>query len=112
MPIGRFGKACRLSVKSLRNYDASGLLPASFVDPRSGYRYYRLEQLARANGIRSLRLVEMPLDRIKAVLDGADSDALLRAHLAELLGQQEEYARMVHELRHLISRRTSRCRTT
>lgn len=61
MPIGRFAKASRLSVKSLRNYDESGLLPAAFVDPQSGYRYYRLEQLARADAIRSLRMVDMPL---------------------------------------------------
>lgn len=39
MPIGRFAKASRLSMKSLRNYDESGLLPAAFVDPQSGYRY-------------------------------------------------------------------------
>jgi len=38
MPIGHFS---RLSVKSLRNYDTAGLLPAAFVDPASGYRRAR-----------------------------------------------------------------------
>src|ERR1700733_11756103 len=32
MPIGRFAKASRLSVKSLRNYDDAGLLPAAIAE--------------------------------------------------------------------------------
>jgi len=64
MPIGRFAKASRLSVKSLRNYDESGLLPAVHVDSQSGYRYYAVTQLARADAIRSLRTVGMPLAEI------------------------------------------------
>lgn len=72
MPIGKFARAARLSVKSLRNYDQSGLLPAAFVDPDSGYRYYRLEQLARADAIRSLRMVQMPLAMIAETLESDD----------------------------------------
>ena len=41
MPIGHFSRVSRLSVKSLRNYDTAGLLPAAFVDPASGYRRAR-----------------------------------------------------------------------
>jgi len=77
MPIGRFARASRLSVKSLRNYDESGLLPAASVDPQSGYRYYRLEQLARADAIRSLRMAAMPLPQIAETLDGEDPDQVL-----------------------------------
>ena len=76
IPIGRFAKVSRLSVKSLRNYDQSGLLPAAFVDPQTSYRYYRLEQLARADAIRSLRMVDMPLHSIEELLDGDDPEQL------------------------------------
>lgn len=93
MPIGRFAKASRLSVKSLRNYDESGLLPAAFVDPQSGYRYYRLEQLARADAIRSLRMVDMPLPLIAETLDGDDSERVLMSHLAALQEQRDEIDR-------------------
>lgn len=39
----------------------------SYIDPQFGYRYYRLEQLARADAIRSLRLVNMPLPETTGV---------------------------------------------
>ena len=102
MPIGRFARASRLSIKSLRNYDESGLLPAAFVDPQSGYRYYRIEQLARADAIRSLRMVEMPLPTIVEALDGDDPESLLTSHLAALEEQRDEIERKAQELKRRI----------
>jgi len=103
MPIGRFAKASRLSIKSLRNYDRSGLLPAAFVDPESGYRYYRLEQLAQAVRIRSLRMVDLPLDQIQEIMDGAGIEQVLTSHLATLISRREDQDRKVNELMRLIS---------
>ncbi len=103
MPIGRFARASRLSVKSLRNYDESGLLPAAFVDPQSGYRYYRLEQLARADAIRSLRMVSMPLSQIAETLDGDDAESMLMSHLAALEYQRDELTKQAHELQRRIN---------
>lgn len=102
MPIGRFARASRLSVKSLRNYDESGLLPAAFVDPQSGYRYYRLEQLARADAIRSLRMVGMPLLMIGETLDGPTPNETLMSHLVELETQRDELNRMAQQLKRRI----------
>ena len=62
LPIGRFAKATRLSVKALRHYDELGLLRPAFVDPSSGYRYYRPAQANQAEAIRILRSLEMPLE--------------------------------------------------
>lgn len=103
MPIGQFARASRLSIKSLRNYDDSGLLPASFVDPQSGYRYYRLEQLARADAIRSLRMVEMPLPRIAEILEVDEPEELLTSHLAALELQRDELNRKAEQLRRQIN---------
>jgi effector-binding domain-containing protein len=105
MPIGRFARAARLSVKSLRNYHESGLLAAAFVDPDTGYRYYRLEQLARAEAIRSLRLVNMPLSGIEATLDADDPEPLLKAHLASLEQQRQDIDLMTAQLQRRIDRR-------
>lgn len=105
MPIGRFAPAARLSIKSLRRYDESGLLPAAFVDPQSGYRYYRLEQLARAETIRFLRIVDMPLPQFVETLDGADPESLLKAHLASLERRRDEIDRLAVQLRQRINRR-------
>jgi len=68
MPIGEFASASRLSQKALRLYAANGLLPPALVDPDSGYRYYRLEQLQQATLIALLRQSGMPLAEIRAFL--------------------------------------------
>src|SRR5262249_5535052 len=55
MSIGEFATASRLSQKALRLYGENGLLPPAWVDPDSGYRYYRPEQLRSATLIALLR---------------------------------------------------------
>jgi DNA-binding transcriptional MerR regulator len=69
IPIGQFAAAARLSLKALRLYDQSGLLPARHVDPDSGYRYYGLDQLRSATLIGLLRRVGMPLAEIRCLVD-------------------------------------------
>ncbi len=73
VPIGRFGRVCRLSVKALRHYDELGLLKPAWVDPDSGYRYYHLSQTRDAVAVRTMRELDMPLDEIAALL--AEDDA-------------------------------------
>lgn len=105
IPIGRFSKMTRLSVKALRLYDEKGLLLPAHVDPSSGYRYYHLGQASRAEIIRILRSVDMPLDEILAILNTDDTelaDQYLLTHrerLAERVAVQE---RMLAYLESLI----------
>jgi len=68
LPIGEFASASRLSQKALRLYGENGLLPPAWVDPDSGYRYYRPEQLRTATLIALLRRGAMPLVEIRAFL--------------------------------------------
>jgi DNA-binding transcriptional MerR regulator len=68
LSIGRFATASRLSPKALRLYAENGVLPPAWVDPESGYRYYRLEQLRTATLIALLRGAGMPLAEIRAFL--------------------------------------------
>ena len=95
VPIGRFSKMTRLSVKALRLYDENGLLPPTYVDPSSGYRYYDLGQANRAEAVRILRSVDMPLDEIRAILETDDPElvhkqlVVHRERLAERLATQE-----------------------
>lgn len=107
VPIGRFSKMTRLSVKALRRYDEIGLLPPAHVDPSSGYRYYTLAQANRAEAVRILRSVDMPLDEIRSILGSEDPEMAhkqLVAHrerLAERLAVQQ---RMLAYLEALIQR--------
>ncbi len=69
MTIGDFARATGLTAKALRLYDEIGLVRPAEVDPYSGYRHYRGDQLGRARLVARLRLVGMPLDRIRVVAD-------------------------------------------
>jgi DNA-binding transcriptional MerR regulator len=73
MPIGRFAKLSRLTVKTLRHYDECGLLVPARVDARTGYRYYRLSQIRDARIISLLRSLDLPIDEIRLLLTERDT---------------------------------------
>ena len=107
LPIGRFSKATRLSVKALRHYDELGLLRPALVDPSSGYRYYRPAQANQAEAIRILRSVEMPLEEIGELLaDGGGEPAAkrLHRHRERLEARLAEHRRMLAFLQRLLER--------
>ena len=72
MPIGRFSRQTGLSVKALRHYDELGLLRPAAVDAASGYRLYSSGQVERAEAIRLLRRLEVPLDDSATLLATGD----------------------------------------
>ena len=76
MPIGQFAEASRLSQKALRLYGEKGLLAPAWVDPDSGYRYYRSDQLRTATLIALLRRARMPLADVRAFLRQPSTDWL------------------------------------
>ncbi len=90
MPIGRFAKSCRLSIKALRHYDEQGLLTPAFVDPQTGYRYYRRGQAQIAVTIGMLRSLEVPLSAIRELLQSAPD------MIASILDRQAD--RLLREL--------------
>lgn len=69
LTIGAFARLARLSPKALRLYDELRLLPPAHVDPDTGYRWYSTDQLATARLVAWLRQLDMPLARIRQVLD-------------------------------------------
>ncbi|USQ81110.1 helix-turn-helix domain-containing protein [Ornithinimicrobium faecis] len=81
LTTGAFARTTGLSAKALRLYDSSGLLVPAQVDPHSGYRYYAPAQVDRARRIALLRQANMPLARIRVLLEASDAEAAL------LLGQ-------------------------
>lgn len=72
LPIGAFSRATLQSANTLRSYHESGLLEPAVVDPRTGYRGYRVTQLGDAAVIRDLRALDVPLAQIRAVLAARD----------------------------------------
>lgn len=83
MPIGRFARLTGLTVKALRHYDEVGLLRPAAVDPETGYRSYSPDQVARAETIRRLRRLELPLDDVLTLVETDDPErirGILRDH--------------------------------
>jgi DNA-binding transcriptional MerR regulator len=78
LPIGRFARLTGLTVKALRHYDEVGLLEPASVDPATGYRYYAARQCLRAEAIRRLRRLELPLEDVATLLDSGDPATIRR----------------------------------
>ena len=76
--IGRFARLVGLSVGALRHYDDLDILRPASVDPETGYRSYRRDQLETARLVVRLRDLEVPLEGIRAYLGTDDPTERLR----------------------------------
>jgi DNA-binding transcriptional MerR regulator len=85
--IGEMSRRSGLTVSALRFYDGAGLLVPAYVEPTSGYRRYRDDQVPTARVLANLRRVSMPLPEVARVLDAATPEAaaaVLDRHLRRL----------------------------
>ena len=108
LSIGQFSKMTRLSVKALRLYDEKGLLPPAHIDPSSRYRYYDREQARQAEIIKILRSIDMPIDRIRAILDATDPVLITKqlvSYRDHLVAHLEAQKRMLAYLETIIERK-------
>jgi len=105
LSIGRFARATGLSIGALRHYDEVGLLSPASVDPDTGYRYYRADQMDTARIIGTLRELEVGLPAIAAMLAGgpAERERVLAAHLARTEAAVWRLQGLAHRLRMLIA---------
>jgi DNA-binding transcriptional MerR regulator len=101
IPIGEFAAASRLSQKALRLYGENGILAPAWVDPASGYRYYRLEQLRSATVIALLRRAGMPLAEIRSFLR-APSVERLDAYDREVADELAERRRVLRYVKRIL----------
>ncbi len=105
LTIGDFSQLTHLSIKTLRRYHEAALLEPDEVDPRTGYRYYTVEQIPTAQVIHRFRTLGMPVREIGEVLatdDPAGRAALIERHLERLEGQLDETRAAVNSLRRLL----------
>ena len=72
----------------LRYYDEIGLFKAAYTDPKSGYRYYRADQLSELNRVLVLRDLGLALEQIiQLIQDDISADemeGMLRLREAEI----------------------------
>ena len=105
LSIGEFARMSGLTPKALRLYDELGLLTPTRVDPFNGYRWYAPEQLDRARLVARLRLIGMPLARIRVVAAltpgaaAAEISAFWRQTEADTASRRDIVATLVEHLR-------------
>jgi DNA-binding transcriptional MerR regulator len=108
LSIGQFARACGLTAKALRHYDAVGLVTPALVDPGSGYRRYRSEQVHAAQLIRRLRGLDLPVAEVRRLLDlyAADPESMTEAlvsHRRRLIARVTRMQGQIHDLDHLVA---------
>ncbi|HVQ96244.1 MAG TPA: MerR family transcriptional regulator [Mycobacteriales bacterium] len=104
MLIGRFARRSGVSVGALRHYAEVGLLTPARVDPQTGYRYYREDQLPVARRIAVLRQLDVPLRVLRSVHDvpPAQLRDRLAGYRAEIEATIWRLQRQSHRLAHVI----------
>src|SRR5688500_11491264 len=87
--IGEFSRLSQIPIKTLRYYDAIGLLRPVRVEPRTAYRYYAAAQLEEVNRILGLKDLGFSLREVRMLV--ADNVPLgqIRGMLRERLQQLE-----------------------
>jgi DNA-binding transcriptional MerR regulator len=101
MTIGRFARICGLSVHTLRHYDDVGILAPANVDPASGYRRYRRDQVRQARLIQALRWIDLPVEEIRTALADVTGEAtseILRRHRGRLERSESLVAAQIADL--------------
>lgn len=65
LSIGNFAKQTGANIKALRYYDEIGILPATYIDPLTNYRYYSFEQIPIIDIIQLCVNLGIPLKELK-----------------------------------------------
>ncbi|ONI82442.1 MerR family transcriptional regulator [Saccharothrix sp. ALI-22-I] len=90
--IAQVARMSKVTSRTLRHYDAIGLLEPAWIGG-NGYRYYEREQLLRLQQILLLRDLGLGLDTVAEVLDGRHRTVdVLRNHARWLATEQERLA--------------------
>ena len=76
--IGDFARFAGVSVRMLRHYDETGLLVPAQVDPFTGYRRYRLDQLPVLHTLVALKELGFTLAQVSVLMSGRMEPEQLR----------------------------------
>ena len=97
-----FAAMNRVTVKALRFYEEQGLLLPAYIDSETGYRYYKLNQMATMHQISALKQAGFTLEEIGRINSGEDEEALLLKKKSELLSKIAELDMPVDKVREIL----------
>lgn len=105
--IQQVAASAGVSSRTLRHYDAIGLLAPSRV-AANGYRYYDATAVARLQRILLLRDLGLSLSVIAEVLDRErDEETALRDHIKDLEAERDRLGRRIKAVGHTLNARRS-----
>ncbi|MFW6090258.1 MAG: MerR family transcriptional regulator [Actinomycetota bacterium] len=102
--INEVARMSNVTSRTLRHYDAIGLLPPAWTD-HSGRRHYEEEQLLRLQQILLLRELGLGLGSIAEVLDAQSEQstvAVLQRHRTWLRSERRRVTRLLETVEHTI----------
>ena len=91
LSIGEFASVSGITVKALRHWDERGLLRPAVANSETGYRYYRLDQLASVDMLERSKALGLPLAALRGLAkeEGFEDLASLPAEaLFEVAGKR------------------------
>lgn len=77
LSIGETAKAVHTTIETLRHYDRIGLVKPGKKDNATNYRYYTEQDIVRINTVRALQQMDLPLQKIKEVLEFDDLEKII-----------------------------------
>ncbi len=105
--IGEFSKITGLTIKTLRFYHEQQVLPPSYIDPQTGYRYYAAGKVETARIIAKLRQLEFSLAEIAEILSSYDDDAdildFLKQRSQDVAQQLKHYSNIQKTLQQIVT---------
>ncbi len=102
LKIGEFSKLSQLTVKTLRFYEQEGLLLPANIDSFTNYRMYETGQLYAAAKIKAYRQLDLSIEDIKKIFDGADVKEILGLKADSLQKQKNEIDVRLRLLKHIL----------
>lgn len=102
--IGQLAQRSGLTVSALRFYAGASVLEPAAVDPVTGYRWYRPDQVRQAALIAQLRRVAMPLRDIRRILavggDAVEVNRIIEDYLHRLEADLADAKRVLSTIPH------------
>lgn len=112
LKIGEFSKLSHLTIKALRFYEKEGLLVPTSIDKWTGYRFYETSQLQEAAKIKAYRQLDLSIEEIKSVLNGADVKAIFAEKAKVLQAQKEDIDVRLSIINHILEDKEMRYQVT
>ena len=94
LKIGNFSRIAYVSVRLLHYYEELGLFAPAYIEPATGYRYYKTAQIKDLNKILALKDLGLSLQEIRGIMQESISPeelhGMLRLKKSQVLQSLEE----------------------